>query len=40
VNNVAGLGHLEGQIVAVVGDGAVIFNGDPAANPTPRRTSP
>jgi hypothetical protein len=31
VNNVAGLGHLEGQIVAVVGDGAVIFNGDPAA---------
>lgn len=31
VNNVAGLGHLEGQIVAVVGNGAVIFNGDPAA---------
>lgn len=31
VNNVAGLGHLEGQVVAVVGDGAVIFNGDPAA---------
>lgn len=29
VNNVAGLGHLEGQIVAVVGDGAVIFDGDP-----------
>lgn len=30
VNNVAGLGHLEGQVVAVVGNGAVIFNGDPA----------
>lgn len=29
VNNVAGLDHLNGQIVAVVGDGAVIFNGDP-----------
>jgi hypothetical protein len=32
VNNIAGLGHLEGQVVAVVGDGAVIFNGDPAAS--------
>jgi hypothetical protein len=31
VNNVAGLGHLEGQVVAVVGDGVVVFNGDPAA---------
>lgn len=30
VSNVAGLGHLEGQVVSVVGDGAVIFNGDPA----------
>lgn len=29
VNNVAGLDHLEGEIVAVVGDGAVIFDGDP-----------
>jgi len=31
VNNVAGLGHLEGEVVAVVGDGAVIFNGDATA---------
>lgn len=31
VNNVSGLGQLEGQVVAVVGDGSVIFNGDPAA---------
>lgn len=31
VNNVAGLGHLDGQVVAVVGDGTVIFDGDPAA---------
>jgi hypothetical protein len=31
VNNVTGLGHLQGQVVAVVGDGAVIFNGDPTA---------
>lgn len=30
-NNVTGLTHLNGQVVAVVGDGAVIFNGDPAA---------
>lgn len=26
---VSGLGHLEGRIVAVVGDGAVVFDGDP-----------
>jgi hypothetical protein len=26
----SGLGHLEGQVVAVVGDGAVVYNGDPA----------
>lgn len=25
-----GLGHLEGQVVAVVGDGDVVYNGDPA----------
>lgn len=31
VTNVTGLGHLEGQIVAVVGDGTVVFNGDPAS---------
>jgi hypothetical protein len=31
VTNIAGLEHLEGEVVAVVGDGAVIFNGDPAA---------
>lgn len=30
-NTIAGLDHLEGQVVAVVGDGAVVFNGDPAA---------
>lgn len=30
-NTIAGLGHLEGQVVAVVGDGVVIFNGDPDA---------
>lgn len=33
VNNIAGLDHLEGQVVAVVGDGAVLFDGDPAAAP-------
>jgi hypothetical protein len=27
---VSGLGHLEGQIVAVLGDGQVVFNGDPS----------
>lgn len=32
VNNVTGLGHLEGEVVAVVGNGAVIFNGDPDAS--------
>jgi len=32
VNNVTGLGHLNGQVVAVVGDGAVIFDGDPTAS--------
>ena len=31
-NNFSGLDHLEGQVVAVVGDGAVVFNGDPAAS--------
>jgi hypothetical protein len=30
-NNITGMLHLEGQVIAVVGDGAVIFNGDPAA---------
>lgn len=29
--SIGGLAHLEGQIVAVVGDGRVIFNGDPTA---------
>lgn len=28
---IAGLDHLEGQVVAVVGDGHVVFNGDPTA---------
>ncbi len=32
VNNVSGLGHLEAEVVAVVGDGAVIFDGNPAAS--------
>lgn len=31
VSAVGGLGHLEGQVVAVVGDGKVIFDGDPAS---------
>lgn len=31
VNNVGGLGHLVGKVCAVMGDGAVIFNGDSAA---------
>lgn len=31
VDNVTGLEHLEGEIVAVVGDGAVIFDGNPDA---------
>lgn len=31
VDEVAGLDHLEGQVVAVVGDGDVIYNGDPDA---------
>lgn len=30
VNNVTGLGHLQGEVCAVVGDGAVIYDGDPA----------
>jgi hypothetical protein len=30
VNNVTGLDHLEDEIVAVVGDGAVIFDGNPS----------
>ena len=30
-NHVSGLDHLEGEVVAVVGDGAVVSNGDPAA---------
>ncbi len=30
VTVVSGLDHLEGQVVAVVGDGDVIYNGDPA----------
>jgi hypothetical protein len=30
-NHVSGLDHLEGQVVAVVGDGAVVSNGDPTA---------
>lgn len=29
VNNIAGLDHLEGEVVAVVGDGDVIYDGDP-----------
>lgn len=29
-NNVAGLSHLQGKVCAVVGDGAVIYDGDPA----------
>lgn len=29
VNNVSGLAHLNGQVVAVVGDGDVIYDGDP-----------
>lgn len=28
---ISGLDHLEGQIVAVLGDGTVVFNGDPTA---------
>jgi hypothetical protein len=28
---VSGLDHLEGEVVAVLGDGVVVFNGDPAA---------
>lgn len=31
VNNVGGLGHLVGKVCAVLGDGAVIFNGDSTA---------
>lgn len=31
VTVVSGLGHLEGQIVSVLADGVVIFNGDPTA---------
>lgn len=30
VTNIAGLDHLNGQVVAVVGDGVVLYNGDPA----------
>lgn len=28
INTMTGLGHLEGQVVAVVGDGRVLYNGD------------
>ncbi len=31
VTSISGLGHLEGQIVAVVADGVVIFDGDPTS---------
>jgi hypothetical protein len=30
VTSISGLGHLNGQVVAVVADGTVIYNGDPA----------
>jgi hypothetical protein len=30
VTTIAGLGHLEGQVLAILGDGAVVYNGDPA----------
>jgi hypothetical protein len=33
VTSIAGLAHLEGEVVAVVADGVVIFNGDPDALP-------
>lgn len=29
INTMTGLSHLEGQVVAVVGDGRVLYNGDP-----------
>lgn len=29
-SHIAGLDHLEGEVIAVVGDGTVVFNGDPA----------
>jgi hypothetical protein len=32
VSSVSGLDHLEGELVAVVADGVVLFNGDPAAS--------
>jgi hypothetical protein len=35
--SISGLGHLEGQVVAVVGDGVVIFNGDPTGAECRRR---
>jgi hypothetical protein len=31
VTTITGLDHLEGQVIAVVADGAVIFNGDPTS---------
>jgi hypothetical protein len=31
VNNVTGLEHLEGKVCAVVGDGAVVFDGNPSS---------
>lgn len=31
VSSVGGLDHLEGEVVAIVGDGVVVFNGDPTA---------
>lgn len=32
VDNIGGLGHLEGELVSVLADGRVIFNGDPEAD--------
>lgn len=29
VDSIAGLGHLEGKVIAIVGDGNVVYNGDP-----------
>jgi hypothetical protein len=37
-NNFSGLDHLEGQVVAVLGDGAVVFNGDPTSPLAPNFT--
>src|SRR5579862_310710 len=38
VTTIAGLDHLEGQVVAVVCDGVVVFNGDPASLQAPSFT--